>query len=145
MVTIAIIGVLSAVAVPNLIAWRANQQLNGSARQVLSAINGAKMAAVKNNTAVTITFDAAGKQVTTAFTNRLTGVESTTTMHLNPLVEIDSTTFASNAFNFNSRGLPVAVDNPAAFAAGSVSLKNAKGDSFTIRMASTGVTRIDKP
>ncbi len=145
MIVIAIIGVISAIAVPNMIAWRANHQLSGSAREVLSAINGARLEAVKNNAFVTVTFDTGARVLTTVITNRVSGVDRTITTPLKPDVDIDSAVFSgSNAFRFNSRGLPVKLaDNN--FASGTVTLTNAKGDSLEVIMASTGVTRIDKP
>jgi type II secretion system protein H len=143
MIVIAIIGIISAIAVPNMISWRSNHQLNGSAREVMSTINGARIAAVKNNAMVTVTFNAAAREVTTVVTNRVTGVVRTTTTPLRPGVVVASN-FTSNAFRFNSRGLPVELaDNN--FASGTVTLTNAKGDSLEVIMASTGATRIDKP
>ena len=144
MTVIGIIGILSAIAIPNMISWRTNHQLNGTAREVLSTINGARLTAIKNNATVTVTFVAGARKVTTSFTNRATGADRTTSTSLRPGIEIGSTTFASDAFRFNSRGLPVTIADPAAFASGSVTLTNAKGDSLIVRMASTGATRIDK-
>ncbi|MDO9264773.1 MAG: GspH/FimT family pseudopilin [Desulfosalsimonadaceae bacterium] len=144
MTVVAIIGILSAIAIPNMISWRSNHQLNGSAREIMSAINGARLSAIKNNTTVTVTFDAGAGRVTASFTNRVSGVANTTTTPLKPGIEIDSTTFTSDAFNFNSRGLPITIDNPAAFASGQVNLINAKGDHLAVILGSTGATRIDK-
>lgn len=145
MVTIAIIGILSAIAIPNMITWRNGQQLNSSTREVMAAINGARMAAVKNNANVTVTFNAGN--VTTAFTNRVTNVARTTTTQLKPDIQIDltATSFSgADAFRFNSRGLPINIGNNN-FAAGTVTLTNSKGDALEVIMESTGVTRIDKP
>ena len=144
MTVIAIIGILSAIAIPNVISWRSNHQLNGSAREIMSTINMARLAAIKNNATVTVTFDAGAGRVTTSFINRVTGAANTATTSLRPGIEIDSTTFTSDAFNFNSRGLPITIDNPAVFASGQVSLINSKGDHLEIILGSTGVTRIDK-
>ncbi len=141
MIVIAIIGIISAVAVPNMIAWRSNHQLNGSAREVLSVINQARLAAIKNNSAVTLTFNK--DNVSTDSTNRVTGVNKVISTPIRPNVKIDSTNFESDSFRFNSRGLPVKSDN--SFAAGRVKLTNRKGDSLEVILASTGVTRIDKP
>ncbi len=145
MTVIAVIGILSAIAIPNMIAWRTNHQLSATAREVLSVINGARLEAIKNNATVTVSFDAGAREVTTSYTNRVTGADRTVTTPLKSSIEIDSTTFASNAFNFNSRGFPVTIADPDVFASGDVTLTNAKGDSLTVTMASTGATRIDKP
>lgn len=145
MTVIAIIGILSAIAVPNLIAWRSNHQLNGSAREVMAAINGARLAAIKNNANVIVTFNA--RNVTTNFTNRATGVARTTETPLKPGIEINlnETNFSgADAFRFNSRGFPINTANNN-FVAGRVTLGNTKGDTLEVILASTGVTRIDKP
>lgn len=142
---IAIIAIISAITIPNMIAWRTNQQLNSMAREVLSMINGARIAAIKNNATVTITFDAAGKKVTTSYINRATGVAPPPNITLlRPQVEIGSTTFASDAFRFNSRGLPINIANNN-FASGTVTLNTPNGKSLEVVVASTGVTRINKP
>lgn len=144
MTVIAIIGIISAIAVPNMIAWRSNHQLNGSAREVLSVINGARLEAIKNNATVTVTFNDGAKTVETSVTNRLTGVTPPPkTTNLNTGINSVSAFTDGNTFGFNSRGLPIAIAG--GFASGTVTLSNSKGDSLEVIMASTGVTRIDKP
>lgn len=49
MVTIAIIAVLSAIAIPNAIAWRNNAQFNASVRRVKDTLEGTRMAAIRSN------------------------------------------------------------------------------------------------
>jgi prepilin-type N-terminal cleavage/methylation domain-containing protein len=142
LVVIAIIGIISAIAVPNLIAWRGNYQLRGTAREVQAAINGARLAAIKENAMVTVTFNAGARQVQTAVTNRATGVQRQTTTQLKPGTQIASTTFGSNAFRFNSRGIPINIANNS-FAAGTVTVSNSSGASMAVIMSRTGNTRID--
>lgn len=142
LVVIAIIGILSAVAIPNLIGWRSNHQLRGTAREVQAAINGARLAAIKENARVTVTFNAGAGQVETAVINRATGVLRQTTTQVRPGVQIASTTFGSNAFRFNSRGLPINIANTN-FAPGTVTVSNASGDSLAVILSSTGNTRIE--
>lgn len=147
MTVIAIIGIASAIAVPNMISWRSNHQLNGTAREMKSLINGARLAAIKNNAFVSVTYNAGTGAVETSFINRATGVLRTTSTQLKTGIRISASTFTGapdKGFRFNSRGLPVNLaDN--SFAAGKVTLSNSKGDSLEVIMASTGVTRIDKP
>lgn len=57
MVAIAIIGILSAIAVPNVIQWRNNAQANAAARDMYSGFQMAKSEAVENNMNCTIVFD----------------------------------------------------------------------------------------
>ena len=57
MTVIAILGIIMAIAVPNMIGWRSTHQLGASAREVMSVINGARIDAIKNNTPVILTFN----------------------------------------------------------------------------------------
>ena len=52
MVTIAIISILSALAVPNLIKWRPKRQLSAATKEVLSVMQYARSRALKENTRV---------------------------------------------------------------------------------------------
>lgn len=49
MVTVAVVGILASVAIPNAIAWRNNSQFNAAVREVKSAVEGARMAAIRTN------------------------------------------------------------------------------------------------
>lgn len=57
MVTIAVIAVLAAVAVPSFMSWRTNQRLGAGAREILSAIQETRMTAIRNQIQTVITFD----------------------------------------------------------------------------------------
>ena len=57
-VTMAIIGILSALAVPQTKGWIDHYRLNGAARLVWGDLQRAKMTAIKNNRSITVTFDA---------------------------------------------------------------------------------------
>lgn len=56
MVTIAIMGILMAIGVPNYIAHRNNQQVSRAAREIYSALQSAKMTAIRENTPVNVLF-----------------------------------------------------------------------------------------
>jgi prepilin-type N-terminal cleavage/methylation domain-containing protein len=56
MVSIAIFAVLAAIAIPNGIAWRNHSLFNAGVREVKSAIEGARMAAIRTNLPATVTF-----------------------------------------------------------------------------------------
>ena len=56
MVAIAIIGILSAIAVPNYITHRNNQKLTQAAREIYSALQSAKMTAIKRNATINVLF-----------------------------------------------------------------------------------------
>ncbi|MFO8049453.1 MAG: GspH/FimT family pseudopilin [Desulfosudaceae bacterium] len=59
MVVIAIIAILSAVAIPNVIRWRNNAQVNAAARDMYAAFQLARTEAVKQNLFCTISMNAA--------------------------------------------------------------------------------------
>jgi prepilin-type N-terminal cleavage/methylation domain-containing protein len=56
MTVIAIIGILSAIAIPNMIAWRNNAKLGDGTRDVYSALVQARSRAAKENANVTVLF-----------------------------------------------------------------------------------------
>lgn len=56
MIVVAIIGIISAIVIPNMIPWRENQRFNGAVRDVYSAFQKAKSTAIKENSVVTVSF-----------------------------------------------------------------------------------------
>jgi prepilin-type N-terminal cleavage/methylation domain-containing protein len=69
MMVIAIIGIISAMGVPNLIEWRQNMDFNNSVQRTISVMHSAKMHAVKENIPAVIIFDM-GNQNFRAFVDR---------------------------------------------------------------------------
>ena len=57
MVVIAIIAILSTIAVPGMLSWRTNYKLDSAAREILSAIEYARSRAVRDDQAVRVNFD----------------------------------------------------------------------------------------
>jgi prepilin-type N-terminal cleavage/methylation domain-containing protein len=53
---VAIVSVLSAIAVPNYIGWRSNAQLSRAARDVYSSFQKTKLEAIRRNTVCTVKF-----------------------------------------------------------------------------------------
>jgi len=62
MIVIAIIAILSTVAIPNFAAWLPKYRLGSAAREILSALNLSRMTAVKKNAAVVMHFDASANE-----------------------------------------------------------------------------------
>jgi type IV fimbrial biogenesis protein FimT len=56
---IALLAILSSVAIPNLIGVLPKNRLGGSAREILSTLHFAKMAAIKENSTVVVRFNPA--------------------------------------------------------------------------------------
>jgi prepilin-type N-terminal cleavage/methylation domain-containing protein len=157
MVVIAIIGIVSAFTVPNLIAWRNNAQLSRGARQIYSDLQDARKMAIKNNRTTAIDF---GGNIYTLFYDigDTVGVldggdqplipssdgdpwaKSRKTMP--PGVTIDSAVFlaSGNIASFNSLGFGrdfFNVDN-----SGAVIISRNGGRTITIRVDSGGSIRI---
>ena len=61
-ITIAIIGILSAVAIPTFLAWMPNMQLKSAARDLYSAMQRARSEAGRTNTDMAIVFDGANNR-----------------------------------------------------------------------------------
>jgi len=57
LIVIVIMAILAAVAVPNIISWRANAALSGDTRTLKADFELARSRAIKDNTSVTISFD----------------------------------------------------------------------------------------
>lgn len=64
MVVIGIISLLAAVAVPNLIAWLPKYRVGSAARNVMSAVEFARLRAIRENSDVDVNFDYANDSVT---------------------------------------------------------------------------------
>ena len=105
MVAIAIIAILSAVVVPNVIAWRNNAQFSAAVRQVKSTIEGMRMEAIRTNMPTVIFFNGTG-----IFSTQTRGIIAGAAV-LNPLVNrqlpASVTVNANNnqQLTFNNRGL----------------------------------------
>jgi prepilin-type N-terminal cleavage/methylation domain-containing protein len=116
MMVIAIIGVLCAIATPNLVKWLPRHRVGSAARDVMSALEFARLNAIKANGAVTLTFDFTG--------DRLTVVDSggTTLRTLGMPADVDldnfglggSVTFSGHGFSTASGRVIVQNTNNAA-------------------------------
>ncbi len=63
MVVIAIIGVLSTIAVPNMIGWRERAKLQGAAGNLRGDLQWAKIRAIRANDLVMVVFDSSGYEI----------------------------------------------------------------------------------
>jgi type IV fimbrial biogenesis protein FimT len=59
MVTIGIVAIFSAVAIPNFVSWLPSNKLGSGAREILTTIQLAKMAAIKDSANVVVHFTSA--------------------------------------------------------------------------------------
>ena len=137
MTVVAIIGILSAITIPNLIAWRTNYQLNSMVREIQSVIQGARLQATKGNSSVTISFNTAARKIQTEQINRAgAGFPSKIkTTALRPDLTM-TTNFALNKIVYDNRGML------AGNIGGTITITNAKGKQLKVIVASTGKPRI---
>lgn len=115
MVVIAIIGITAAIAIPNVISYLPKHRLNGGARDVYSAMQYARLKAVKERTPVSIIFNT-GTDSFTVFddSNGNGSIDGGDTVlktgNMPPDVDMTNATQFTGLVTwcgFNTRGLPV--------------------------------------
>ena len=133
MVTIAIIGILAAIAIPNGIAWRNNSQFSAAVRQVKSTIEGTRMAAIKSNLPADLFFN--GTNTFTTQTRAITAGAAVMNPLVNHRLSPGVTAAANNGgqLTFNNRGMATNC---------TVTIQHTNGLSNQIVVAITGSSRI---
>ncbi len=125
-----LIGIMTAIAIPNYINWLPNYRLKGAARDLYSNMQKARLIAVKENRNTAIEFDPANNRYSicddwtggapcagkseiidlnsvrsgVGFGHGNATVQANITASAFPLVPDDNVSFASNTVVFNSRG-----------------------------------------
>jgi prepilin-type N-terminal cleavage/methylation domain-containing protein len=95
-VVIAVFGILAGIAVPQFVAFRPKNRLNGAARQIYSELMWARSKAVNDNSAYVVTFP----------TTQTMQIAGSTTKTVNIQTEYSDVTLTSSAstITFSSRG-----------------------------------------
>jgi prepilin-type N-terminal cleavage/methylation domain-containing protein len=107
MVVVALIAILSGIALPNAIAWRSNAKLSSTVREIMADLQLAKMEAIKRNRnveAVFTTGKGSNSTIKDLATNQILSGNSYS-------ADIEVTIVEGERFIFNSRGLPVDENN----------------------------------
>lgn len=112
----AIIGILIAIAVPNMIGWRSGANFRGAVQNLKGDLNSAKMMAVRENAFVVVNFFANRYEV---FVDNGSGAAPVNwtrdagerrlvsrTLPAGVTIDLGATDFAGNRTWFNRRGLP---------------------------------------
>ena len=96
LVAISVFAILAAIAVPQFVAFRPKNRLNGAARQVYAELMWARSKAVNDNTNYVVTFP----------TNQTMQIAGSTTKTINIQTEYTDVTMASSAstITFSARG-----------------------------------------
>jgi prepilin-type N-terminal cleavage/methylation domain-containing protein len=149
MTTIAIIAVLASVAIPNMIAWLPDYRLRSGAAEMLSALQLARLTAIKENAHVTVQFDTGSDEYLVFLDNGEgagepgNGIQDGTEKALRsakmvPDAQIDNVGFSGglSRVSFTGRGLTKG------FQVGTVRLENSKGHQKEIVVNMTGRCRI---
>ena len=144
MVVIGIIGICSAIAIPNFIGSLPKQRLSSATNDLLAVIQSARLRALKDNASVTIIFNPGADSYKVFLDNGAgAGIANNSVQEGNEPtiggggmpagVTLDSTSFGGT-LRFDTRGFPVG-------AGGNVNLSNNRGESKTITINVTGSSR----
>lgn len=143
--TICLIAILSAVALPNFNNWLPKHRLNSAARDVMSSIQYIKSRSVKEHANTAIFFDPANESYTifldtgsgaNSGNGVLDGDEIVVRSRQMPAgVNLKNTTFPGDTLKFDSRGFPSGVS-------GSINLLSSHGDAKSITVNITGNSKI---
>lgn len=143
-VGLAILAIISAIALPSYFSWLPRYRLQTSVRQIYDDMNMAKSRAVRTNSDVGIAFNSNNENysvfIDTDQDQILDGGETVIgNGTLENGVDIIQTTFAANTYGFNSRGM-------AAGTTGDVRLTNPSGLFMGVRVnIAGGLTIISSP
>ena len=116
MITIAIMAIVAAIAIPSMIRWRTSSSLRGSANNLRADLNMAKMMAVRENALVVVNFFGNRYEI---FVDNGAGLNAgnwnldgderrlrTRELPIGVSIDLGSTTFLNSRTRFNERGLP---------------------------------------
>ena len=115
-VTLSILGIMTAISVPSYFSWLPRHKLQTSARQIYDDLNLAKIRAVKDNTVARITFNAGNETYTVFLDTNVNGLPDdgpATILRNNATLEKGVDITAANNCGFNNRGmLPASIASP---------------------------------
>ena len=131
LVVIGIIAILATIAIPNYVSYIPKYNLGAGARELLSAMQLARMTAIKENSNVVLSFDAAAGSVTIHVDD---GAERLVKFYRMPSgIELLSPSFGQ-VIQFNNRGIPDVN--------GDASVRNKLSKTNTVRLLASGHSRI---
>ena len=140
MVTIAIIGILAAIVIPNGLSWRRNAQFNSAVREVKANMERTRMFAIRSNVPADVVFVDGANTFSTVRRNRVAGalVAVPQVHQLDAGITLTST-FAGDVLNFNNRGMAfnAGVPNP-----GTVTVNGPGGLTHNITVSVVGSSQV---
>ena len=140
MIAIAVFAILAAVAIPNYIGWLPKRHLQNSASDVQIALNLAKLTAIRENSDVVLAFDPDTESYRAFIDTDGDGIQDSgegtvRSQGMSPGINLVDTSFTGEKVTFDSRGL--------ADASGDIILTNKRGESRTVSVTITGMSRIN--
>lgn len=142
MVVIAIIGIVSAIAIPNMIGWRGERQLEGSVRNFNSDMQLARLSAIREAETVSVVIDTVSNnyRIFVDYDDDYTldvsdGDRQIRDINLAPGIVFSNSSFAGNRTQFNSRGQPNII--------GTLTFTNTAGTNRDVVMSRMGRLRIE--
>ena len=144
MTVVGIMAVLATIAIPNIIGWLPRHRLGSAARDVLSAMQHARLVAVKENIEVRVNFEPANN-IFLIFPDynqdkNQDADEPTIRKGTMPAgVSLENASFSggSSTFRFDSRGLATGLG-------GNITIKNNRNEQTKIVINRTGNSRIER-
>ena len=139
MVVIAVIGIIAAIAIPNIGAQMRAYRFSASIRNLQSAVQNARMEAIRRNASACMAIDLVEDVCTTFVDTNADGIQNAGEPTLNMLpmpegVDIVAPVAPGNVIQFNSRGMPAV--------AARIAVRNMQGDFRGIDIGFTGNSRI---
>ena len=135
MIVIALISIVSSIAVPVWQRFAANTDLKTAAREVMADLSNTKQRAVEENQDVyRLTFNVAGKNYVLSRTDTGVNLWTKEMASFGNGILIDSVTFPDSVVKFQKRGTA---------SLGSVRLRNGLGSTATITVNITGRPRVE--
>ena len=131
MITVSIVGILAVIAVPNMIGWRAERQLMGTAREFYTDVQRARFRAIREAETVSVVLNVpSGDYSIFLDTNENytldLGEDIIKNVSTLPDISVQNVTLAGNRTQFNSRGMAVET--------GRLDFVNAPGNMIRIRL-----------
>ncbi|RZB35579.1 MAG: hypothetical protein SRB2_03035 [Desulfobacteraceae bacterium Eth-SRB2] len=139
-VTLAILGIISAIAIPSYFSWLPKYRLQTSVRNIYDDLNMARSKAVRTGTLTVVKFDIPNDTYTVFLETSSPlnwtpdmGETVISTGNLQNGVDVFNTTFTANTYGFNNRGMTQTPAIP-----GDVHLTNSSGLFLGVRVTNAG-------
>ena len=144
-VVIAMVAIISAIAIPNMIGWRGERQLRGAVNNLLGNLQLARMQAIREAEIVAISFNEVGGTYSIFFDSKTVGnigeldagERTIRKVTLPTGVTIQAASFSGGVawMNYNTKGMPDKF--------GSVTMRNSAGTQLKLVVNKIGRLRIE--